>query len=93
MLCAVNPSTGALRTLVNDPTGRVRDPQLHYDGRKILFSYRRGGEPAYHLYEINVDGMGLKQLTGGPDDDIEPCYLPDGSICFVSSRCHPFVNC
>ncbi len=93
MLCAVNPATGALRTLVNDPTGGIRDPQVHYDGRKILFSYRRGGEPAYHLYEINVDGSGLKQLTDGPDDDIEPCCLPDGGICFVSSRCHRFVNC
>ncbi|MBM3495412.1 MAG: hypothetical protein FJX72_13985 [Armatimonadetes bacterium] len=93
MLCAVNPSTGAMRTLVKDPTGGVRDPQLHYDGQKILFSYRKGDEPAYHLYEINVDGTGLKQLTDGPDDDIEPCYLPDGGIAFVSSRCHRFVNC
>ncbi len=93
MLCAVNPSTGAFRTLVKDPTGGIRDPQVHYDGRKILFSYRKGGEPAYHLYEINVDGSGLRQLTNGPDDDIEPCYLPDGGIVFVSSRCHRFVNC
>jgi Tol biopolymer transport system component len=72
MLCALKVSTGKLRTLINDPEGGVRDPQVHYDGTRILFSYRKGRSPAYHLYEINVDGTGLKQLTDGPDDDIEP---------------------
>jgi mono/diheme cytochrome c family protein len=88
-LCALNIKTGKLRTLLEDPKGGVRDPQVHYDGEKILFSYRRGGQPYYHLYEINVDGSGLRQLTNGPYDDIEPSYLPDGGIIFCSSR----VNC
>jgi len=35
----------------------------------------------------------LKQLTDGPFDDIEPTYLPDGDIVFVSSRCKRWVNC
>ncbi len=45
------------------------------------------------MYEINCDGSALRQLTDGPYDDIEPCYLPDDSIVFVSSRCHRWVNC
>jgi len=92
-LCRLNLRTGQLTTLIDDPTGGVRDPQVHYDGQKILFSYRRGGTATYHLYEINIDGSGLKQLTDGPDDDIEPAYLPDGGIVFGSSRCRRFVNC
>jgi hypothetical protein len=92
-LCRLNLRTGRLTALVDDPRGGVRDPQLHYDGKKILFSYRKGGEHPFHLYEINVDGSGLKQLTDGPDDDIEPTYTPDGGIIFCSSRCHRFVNC
>ena len=84
---------GATTALVDDPRGGVRDPQVHYDGRKILFSYRRGGTEYYHLYEIGVDGTGLRQLTDGPFDDIEPTYLPDGSIVFVSTRCKRWVNC
>ncbi len=92
-LCLLNLRTGELKVLVDDPRGGVRDPQLHYYGRKILFSYRRGGTPTYHLYEINVDGTGLRRLTFGPDDDIEPTYLPDDSIMFCSSRCRRFVNC
>lgn len=92
-LCRLNLRTGELKLLIDDPLGGVRDPQMHYDGQKILFSYRRGGTPAYHLYEINIDGSELTQLTDGPDDDIEPTYLPDGGIMFGSSRCRRFVNC
>lgn len=92
-LCRLNLRTGELNVILDDPTGGVRDPQVHYDGKKILFSYRKGGEHPFHLYEINVDGSGLRQLTDGPDDDIEPTYLPDGNIIFCSSRCRRFVNC
>ncbi|MBL7219521.1 MAG: PD40 domain-containing protein [Phycisphaerae bacterium] len=86
---ALNVKTSRLRTLLNDPKGGVRDPQMHYDGKKIIFSYRKGGQPYYHLHEINVDGSGLRKLTDGPYDDFEPTYLPDGGIIFCSSR----VNC
>ncbi len=92
-LCKYNMSTGNISTLVNDPEGTVRDPQLHYDGQKILFSWRKAGSEHFHIYEINVDGTGLKQLTFGPYADIEPIYLPDGGIIFVSSRCNRWVNC
>jgi hypothetical protein len=92
-LCRLNLRTGELKVLLDDPKGGVRDPQVHYDGKKVLFSYRKGESPTYHLYEINSDGTGLRQLTGGPDDDIEPTYVPDGSIVFCSSRCRRFVNC
>ena len=89
----LNLRTGKLATVLEDPKGGVRDPQVHYDGKKILFSYRKGGSPYYHLYEINVDGTGLRQLTDGPNDDLEPTYLPDGDILFCSSRCNRWVNC
>jgi len=92
-LCRFNLRTGEMKVLLDDPRGGVRDPQMHYDGQKILFSYRKGGEHTYHLYEINIDGTGLRQLTDGVDDDIEPAYCPDGSIIFCSSRCRRFVNC
>ena len=92
-LCALNLRTGKVRILLDDPKGGVRDPQVHYSGKKILFSYRRGGQHYYHLYEIKADGTGLRQLTDGPYDDLEPTYCPDGSIVFCSSRCRRFVNC
>ncbi len=92
-LCRLNLRTGQMQLLIDDPTGGVRDPQMHYGGQKILFSYRPGGSHTFHLYEIGIDGQNLVQLTDGPDDDIEPTYCPDGSIVFCSSRCRRFVNC
>ena len=92
-LVRLDIETGEAVTLLNDEAGGVRDPQLDYDARKILFSYRKGGQPFYHLYEINNDGSGLRQITDGPFDDIEPAYLPDGDIVFCSSRCKRMVQC
>jgi hypothetical protein len=92
-LCRLNLQTGQATVLVNDPTGAVRDPQVHYDGQRILFSYRKGGSPYYQLHEIYADGTGLRQITRGPFDDLEPSYLPDGGIVFCSSRCNRFVPC
>lgn len=92
-LCVKNIKTGDVRYLIDDPEGNVRDPFVHYDAKKILFSYRPGKSENYHLYEINTDGTGLRQLTDGPYDDIEPCYLPNGDIIFISTRCRRWVNC
>jgi hypothetical protein len=92
-LGAWNLHTGAVRLLVDDPEGAVRDPCLSYDARTILFSYRKAGAPHFHLYEIGAEGQGLRQLTDGGYDDIEPCYLPDGGIVFVSGRARRWVNC
>lgn len=88
-----NLSSGQLTTLLDDPEGGIRDPQVSYDGTKILFSYRKGGTENYLLYEMATDGGGLRQLTDGAYDDFEPTYLPDGDIVFVSTRCKRWVNC
>ena len=92
-LCKLNIRTGKLTMLLDDPKGSVRDPQVHYDARKVVFSYRKGGTDFFHLYEINVDGTSLRQLTDGPFNDIEPTYLADGGILFCSDRCNRWVNC
>ncbi len=92
-LVAYNIKTQSFRVILEDLAGAVRDPCVHYDGRTILFSYRPGNDVRYHLYTINSDGTGLKQLTFGEYDDIEPAWLPDGDIVFVSSRCRRWVNC
>ncbi len=92
-LCRLNLRTGKVRVLLADPEGSVRDPQVHYDAGKVLFSYRPGGTHYYHLYEIDVDDSDLRQLTDGPFDDIEPTYTPGGDIVFISSRCRRRVPC
>ena len=92
-LCRLNLRSGQVMTLLDDAKGGLRDPQVHYDGKKVLFSYRKGDTYFYNLYEIDIDGTNLRRLTDAPYDDIEPTYMPDGSIVFVSSRCQRWVNC
>ncbi len=92
-LCRLDVRTGKARVLLDDPDGGVRDPAVDYDGARILFAYRKGKGPHYHLYLMNADGSGLRPLTDGPYDDVEPAWLPDGGILFVSTRCNRRVNC
>jgi len=40
----------------------------------------------YHLFEMNLDGSGLRQITRGKYDDFDGRYLPDGRIVFLSTR-------
>ncbi len=92
-LCKVDLQSGRVGVIFDARGGSVRDPQVHYDGRRILFSLRKAGTDVYHLYEICSDGTGLRQITDGPWDDYEATYLPDDDIVFVSTRCRRWVNC
>jgi hypothetical protein len=40
----------------------------------------------YHIFEMNADGSGLRQITRGRYDDFDARYLPDGTIVFLSTR-------
>lgn len=78
---------GAVRTLVEVPAGIARDPQIHFDGRKIVFAMRRNVEEDYHIWEINTDGTNLRKLTSAEGVcDFDPIYLADDSIVFSSTR-------
>ena len=92
-LCKLNLRTGELTVLIDAGSGCIRDPVVHYDAKRILFSWRKANTDFYHLYEINVDGTNIRQLTSDEYDDIEATYLPDGDIAFVSTRCRRWVNC
>lgn len=85
------------------PLGSYQHPEVSFDGKKILFAYCHAEttptnreshlDRFYHLYEMNADGTGLKQLTDGPYDDFAPRYLPDGRIVFISTRRGGFHRC
>lgn len=93
-LKTIDLATGAVTTLLHLPEGIARDPDVSFDGTKILFSMRRNHADDYHLYEVNADGSGLKQLSfGGGLSDIDPTYLPDGKILFSSTREPKYCMC
>jgi hypothetical protein len=69
-------------------------PDVSFDGKRVLFCFKPHNEKAFHLYEINADGTGMKQLTDGRYDDLDPIYLPDGKhIIFSTTRGHTYVRC
>jgi len=85
------------------PEGSFLDPELSYDGTKILFSFCRfypgifqiadkvnkdnlPEDAFYHIYEMNLDGTGVRRLTWGKYDHFSPRYLPNGDIIFLSTR-------
>jgi len=97
---------------VIDPTtpetlgvGVYSHPELSWDAKKLLFCFK--GEPngSTSIYEIGVDGKGLRRLTnptpyckdykgsGAGQHDIAPAYLPDGRIVFLSTRPSGLVPC
>ncbi len=90
----VDLATGKVTVLLDAPEGIVRDPEIHFDGKRVLFSYRKDAADDYHLYEINADGTGLRQLTRGAHlSDIDPIYLPNEDIVFSSTRDHKLCAC
>jgi len=85
---------GKITTLLETKTGIVRDPEIGYDGEKIVFSMRKDIKDNYHIYEMSSNGRGLKQLTHTVGvADFDPVYLPDNSIVFSSTREPKYCMC
>ena len=84
---------GKVRLLAPEKPGSFLRPDLSFDGKKVVFSFKPHNEDAFHLYEIGIDGSGGRQITFGQYDDLDPIYLPDGRILFTSTRCHTYVRC
>ena len=88
--------------------GSFLSPELSFDGQTILFAYSeaqawekyQGSEAyewkpeySYHIFKCTADGSNLVQLTDGPWDDFDPCFLPNGRIVFISERRGGYLRC
>jgi len=94
------------------PEGTVTHPDMDFDGKKILFAFCDHTETErsrrrFLIWEIGIDGKGLRQLTGDKRDklktwydretvlveDFDPCYLPGGGFAFITTRGQAFGRC
>lgn len=86
---------GSVKTLfAPGPGATVRDPDVSLDGKKILFSMRKGKDDDYHIYVMDAEGAEVRQLTSAPGvSDIDPVWLPDGDILFSATREPKYCMC
>lgn len=54
----------------------VEDPDWSPDGSMIAFNSERAGHS--HVFVINADGTGLRQITSGDGYEGHPGWSPDG---------------
>jgi hypothetical protein len=96
-LCLLEMHGGepCIRTLLEDPQGMIRDPDVAADGRRVLFAWKRSDRlDDFHLYEMELAAQTVRQLTFGLGfADYEGAYLPGGEIVFNSTRCVQTVDC
>jgi hypothetical protein len=85
--------------------GVYDDPELSWDATRILFTFKGEPEGSTSIYEIGVDGRGLRRVSDpecaldcykgshGGQHDVYPAYLPDDRVVFLSTRPSGLVPC
>jgi hypothetical protein len=71
----------------------VAVPEQRIAWQSLDVNEKGNGEYYYHLYEMEIDGTNLRQLTDVKYDDMMPEYLPDGGLAFVSTRRQAYSRC
>ena len=114
-LCILDLKSGRVTDLVPELDGGIFGRfDLSFDAKRIVFGYKSAIRRGFRIYEVGIDGGGLRQLTFDPrdekeriekyqlkwhssymhhTDDMHPCYLPEGRIVFVSTRCERGILC
>ena len=108
---AASRSQWRIRAVIDPDTpntlgfGVYSHPELSWDAKKLLFCFKGKPDGNTSIYEINVDGQNLRQVTDpsptcatykgshSGQHDISPAYLPDGRIVFLSTRQSGLVPC
>lgn len=65
--------------------GENAEAYFSSDGKKLIFQSTRDGYPCDQIFEINVDGTGLKPLSTGKGRTTCAYYFPNGKRIIYSS--------
>ncbi len=74
----------------------VGDLKLHYDAQRLMLSMRNSVNGPYRVYELGVDGSGLRQISQIDQPDVhnyDATYLPSGKVLFLSTAPFTGVPC
>ncbi|MFD7712838.1 amidohydrolase family protein [Streptomyces sp. NPDC059786] len=79
------PRAGGTATALTGPELEPARVAWSPDGSRLAVCAYRGG--GFHVWTMDADGSGLRQVTSGPWDDRAVAWSPDGSrIAFASER-------
>lgn len=96
-LCLLDLERDAVRvrTFIEDANGVIRDPDVSWDSRRVLFAWKKSDhQDDYHLYEMSIGDGSVRQITRGLGfADYEGIYLPNDDLLFNSTRCVQTVDC
>lgn len=81
-------------TILESKNGVIRDPEIHFSGKKFMVSLRDKRDDDYKIFEVNVKTKAKRQLTWGKEfAEVDPIYLPNGQIAFSSTRETKYCQC
>ena len=71
-LCVLNLKDGAVRDVVDGLKNGVFERfDLSFDAKRVVFAWKKGPQDGYRIYEVNLDGTGLRQLAFPQTDEAE----------------------
>ncbi len=77
-LCLLSLEDGKVTPIVPGPVagndlegGIIGRCNLSFDGKKAVFDYKRKIGEGFRIWEVNLDGTGLRPLTTPPADEVE----------------------
>jgi len=69
-LCILDVNSGKVTDLLPEMKGGIFGRfDLSFDARRIVFDWKKAPREGFRIYEVGVNGSGLRQLTFRPDDE------------------------
>ncbi|MDX1674432.1 MAG: hypothetical protein R3314_06545 [Longimicrobiales bacterium] len=84
-IVAVDPADPTAEPVVLSPGfAAARAPDVHFDGRRIVFAGRRQADGPWQIWETSLDGGRPTLLVEGCERCTDPVYRADDGVVFVA---------
>jgi hypothetical protein len=69
-ICVLSLEDGSVRQIATELEGGVFGRMdLSFDATKVVFDWKRSDGEGYRIYEVGIDGTGLRQVLAAPEDE------------------------
>ncbi len=76
----VRMAPGGKITVLTPDFAAAAHSSLSFDGKKVIFSGKRGKSGHWDIWEMDLDGGSKRQITQNMGDCCEPHYLPPSAL-------------